>query len=479
MLSVITNPVQQKLLLGAVALGVVMDGLDGSIVNVALPTIATYFNTDTGTIAWVIIAYLLMMAGLILVFGKIADRGLMKTIFIGGFILFTLGSAACGISPDLTSLLAARIVQGLGAAMIAAVAPLLCVRYLPPQMLGIAFGILTAASSIGFAAGPAIGGILTHYLSWHWIFLINIPIGIIGILFARGVIPTDEPREKQLPFDYAGAVTLFGAMAFGIFALGEGPLLGITDTRIPASAVLCFLFAAIFIIREGKIQSPLINIRIFGRWQFTSVLTAFLLINFVYMGVLYLLPFYLSAEMKFDLATSGIYLLIPPVITAVLAIPFGRWSDKSGRRGFAVAACLLVFAFNCIYALLVPEAGILPLILALILMGVAIGLVGGPAASRIVENAPEGEEESGSSLMITSIYLGAVLGTAFYAAIFTLVTASGGVVAFANLDAGTFLSGFHITMYIGLGLSVIPLVLSAIVSDQRMKTDPETVSRES
>ncbi|MFA6333650.1 MAG: MFS transporter, partial [Methanoregula sp.] len=184
MSTVITDPVRQKLLLGAVALGVVMDGLDGSIVNVALPTMATYFDTDTGTIAWVIITYLLMMAGLLLVFGKLADRGLTKKLFLLGFLIFTIGSAACGIAPSLDVLLAARIVQGIGAAMIAAVAPLLCIRYLPANMLGTALGVIAASASIGFAAGPAIGGILTQYLSWHWIFLVNIPIGIIGIIFA-------------------------------------------------------------------------------------------------------------------------------------------------------------------------------------------------------------------------------------------------------------------------------------------------------
>src|SRR5512145_3226440 len=197
MSSIITDQLRQKLLLGAVALGVVMDGIDGSIVNVALPTMAVHFDTDTGTIAWVIITYLLMMAGLLLVFGKLAERGLAKKLFLAGFVIFTIASATCGIAPTLDILLAARLVQGLGAAMIAAVAPLLCIRYLPKEMLGTALGVIAATASIGFAAGPAIGGILTQYLSWHWIFLVNIPIGIVGILFAARVIPGDEPEDHE------------------------------------------------------------------------------------------------------------------------------------------------------------------------------------------------------------------------------------------------------------------------------------------
>ncbi len=265
MSSVITDPFRQKLLLGAVALGVVMDGIDGSIVNVALPAMAAYFHSDTGTIAWVIITYLLVMAALLIVFGKLADRGIAKQLFLSGFVIFTLGSAACGIAPGLGILLTARLVQGLGAAMIAAVAPLLCIRYLPPAMLGTAFGVLAAVSSIGFAAGPVIGGILTQHLSWHWIFLVNIPIGIIGILFASRVIPRDEPVAGIVPFDYPGAITLFGAMACCTFFLEEVAARGITSPLITTAGALFLAFSVLFVIREHTTPMPLLNIRIFRK----------------------------------------------------------------------------------------------------------------------------------------------------------------------------------------------------------------------
>ena len=162
-----------------------------------------------------------------------------------GFVIFTLGSAACGIAPTLDILLAARLIQGIGAAMIAAVTPLLCIRYLPPEMLGTALGVIAATSSIGFAAGPAIGGILTQYLSWHWIFLVNIPIGIIGILFAARVIPADEPEDRTVSFDYPGAVMLFGAMVFCTFVLEEVAARGVTDPLILACGLLCLLCSGI------------------------------------------------------------------------------------------------------------------------------------------------------------------------------------------------------------------------------------------
>jgi EmrB/QacA subfamily drug resistance transporter len=467
MSSVITDPVRQKLLLGAVALGVVMDGIDGSIVNVALPTMATYFDTDTGTIAWVIITYLLMMAGLLLVFGKLADRGLAKRLFLLGFVIFTLGSVACGIAPTLDILLAARLVQGAGAAMIAAVAPLLCIRYLPKEMLGTALGVIAATASLGFAAGPAIGGILTQYLSWHWIFLVNIPIGILGILFAARVIPGDEPEDRPASFDYPGAVTLFGAMVFCTFVLEEVAARGVTDPVILAGSALCLLCSGLFGIRELTTPEPFVNIRIFSKWRFTAVTIAYLLVNVIFMGVLYLLPFYLTLEMHFDLTTSGLYLLIPPAVIAIISVPFGKWSDRSGRRAFAVASCGFVVLYSAVFVFLSPGSGIVPLLTGLVLMGVAFGIAAGPASSRIIESTPPGEQGTGSSLMVTAIYFGGVLGTAIYAMLFTFATANAsGIVSFTDLDSVTFLSGFHITMGAGLVLSVISLVLSAMVPDE-------------
>ena len=468
MSTVITDPLRQKLLLGAVALGVVMDGIDGSIVNVALPTMATYFDTDTGTIAWVIITYLLMMAGLLLVFGKLADRGRAKKLFLLGFVIFTLGSVACGIAPTLDILLVSRLIQGVGAAMIAAVAPLLCIRYLPKEMLGTALGVIAATASIGFAAGPAIGGILTQHLSWHWIFLVNIPIGIIGILFAARVIPHDEPEPPTGSFDYTGAVTLFGAMVFCTFVLEEAAARSVTDPLILASGALCLVCSALFIWWELTTPEPFVNVRIFLKWQFTAVLMAYLMVNVIFMGVLYLLPFYLTMVMHLDLMTSGLCLLIPPAVIAILSVPFGKWSDRRGRRAFAVAACGFIVIYSAVFAFLSPETGIVPLLIGLILMGVSFGIAAGPASSRIIEWAPNGEAGTGSSLMVTAIYFGGVLGTAIYAMLFTFATAgTNGIVPFTDLNPATFLTGFQITMAAGLVLSVIPLVLSAIVPDEQ------------
>ncbi len=257
-------------------------------------------------------------------------------------------------------------------------------------------------------------------------------------------------------------------MVFGTLVLEEIAARGVTDPLILACGALCLLCSAVFVLRELTTPEPFLNIRIFKKWQFSSVILAYLLMNVIFMGILYLLPFYLTLEMHFDLATSGLYLLIPPAVIAFFSIPFGQWSDRYGRRAFAVAACGLVVIYSAIFVILIPESGIVPLLAGLILMGASFGIAAGPASSRIIENSPNGEETTGSSLMVTAIYFGGVLGTAIYAMLFTFATATAdGIVAFADLDSATFLSGFHITMAAGLVLSVLPLLLSAIVPDER------------
>lgn len=467
---IITDPLHQKLLLIAATIGMLLDGLDGSIVNVVLPQISGSFGIDTGTVSWVVITYLLMMAGLILVFGKVAERGLLRKVFLGGLLIFTLGSAACGLSPDFGILLASRIFQGIGAALIAAAAPLLCMTYLPKNMLEMSLGAMTMASSIGFAAGPAIGGFLTHYLSWHWVFLINIPIGLLALPFALHVIPEEITRKKQ-PFDLFGAVALFGMITSGVYTLERIPHLGITNQQILLCTVLCLVCTIAFLLRELRCITPLINIRVFTAWKFTVVFLAFLIMNIVYAGILYLLPFFLLAGMQFDTAVSGLYLLIPPALTTIIGIPLGRWSDSIGRRPFAMAACLVLIAVNSIYLMILPEMGLVPLLAGLILMGLFWGFAGGPVASRVVDFAPTGEEGTGSSLMVTAIYLGSVIGIALYATTFTITTAGGGMVAFSDLDLGTFMNGFHFSSLVGLVLSVAAFVFSVIVRERR-ESDP-------
>jgi len=218
------------LLIVSISLATFMASLDGTIVNIALPAISEAFQISTTTVSWVATSYLLVMVGCLLVFGKISDVIGYKKIFLAGFLIFTLGSLFCGVLPDLFHsflwLVGSRMFQAIGGAMIMSVAVAMVTAYIPPDQKGKAMSVIMLFAALGTALGPTFGGILTQYLSWHWIFFINVPVGIVAILLGAEVIPASVPVRKTSAFDRAGAALAFTGLASVVFVVSEGEGMG-------------------------------------------------------------------------------------------------------------------------------------------------------------------------------------------------------------------------------------------------------------
>lgn len=219
---VITDRRGQWMILAVMAVAMFLDGMDGTIVNVVLPEISESFTTDTSTTSWVVTIYFLMMAGLILIFGKVADGGAIKRVFVGGMAIFTVSSLLCGLSTTLPLLLAFRAVQGVGAAMLAVSAFMLCVKFLPKSMAAFAMSMGVLGIAVGGAMGPAIGGVLSELMSWNLVFFINVPIGIVAIVLALKAVPRDGEFTAR-GFDLRGAALLFVSMVCGLYVLESAP----------------------------------------------------------------------------------------------------------------------------------------------------------------------------------------------------------------------------------------------------------------
>jgi EmrB/QacA subfamily drug resistance transporter len=410
----------------------------------------------------------MVLAGLILLFGRIADKGAVRKIFISGFAVFTLASFFCGISATLTMLLVFRIVQGVGGAMLAAAAPMICVKYMPREKLGFSLSVITLGSSVGYALGPALGGLLTELLSWHWIFLINIPIGLLAIPLALHVVPRDKEHEK-ITVDFAGGLALFAAIVFGVFAL---EMSGTPENGMIAvfAGLACIASLAVFIIVELRTKLPIIDVRIFKSLRFDSVFISFLLFNIAYAGTFYLLPFFMNLILGFSPGISGMYLLVPSIITAATCLIFGRLSDSEGKRPFAVAACISITLYNAIMWFISPENGSWILIPVVILMGLSWGFAGGPMAGRIVEQAPKSHMGIASSVMALSTYLGIGVGTAFFASVFSFASGAPGK-EFSLLSLTEFAGGWSTAVILSVIISVIALILSAIIKDPKTSKD--------
>lgn len=459
----------QRLILLIAAFAIFMDGLDSSIVNVALPVIAGEYGVDISGSSWIVMAYLVLMAGFILAFGKIADNGRIKQIFAIGFGIFALGSFVCAVSPTLEIMIGARAVQGLGASMIAAAAPLLITRFLPENKRGFGMGVIATTGGIALTLGPPLGGLITAYLSWHWMFLINVPIGIAAIIIAKSAIPSAKPNKQK--FDIVGTILMFIAIASMIMFFERGPSVGWTNPQIITLGAAFIVTAVAFCLYSVRAKSPILNVRIFRSWKFSAVTVSYLLTCAVFAGVMYMVPYYMYTSLGLSTAVSGLLLMISSIITACVGIPIGSWSDRVGCKIPCILAALFRISFCAILLFITPSLGVWALIPALICMGFSFGISGGPATTRIIQHAPKGEEGSGTSVMITSDFLGGVIGVAAYAVIFSLAVPQSIGTSVSELTSELFVSGFHATSALGLLFGIITLILSSAVPNLIIKKD--------
>ncbi len=455
----------EALALFAMAFGVFMDGLDASIVNIALPSIAEDFGTDTNAVAWVTIMYFMMIAGLMLVFGRMADCGHIRKIYIIGFVLFTFSSLLCGLSQDLIMLVASRCIQGIGAAMLGAVAPMICVKFISPDKLGLAMSILMFSGAIGFGTGPAVGGVILDMSSWHWAFFINVPIGIAAVLFAFRALPKDDIRNGS-KLDLLGSALLFVSVICGVYALemftqdGQAAI-----CCIMASVMVISLIA--FVFAERRTENPILSGGMFRDWKFDSSILTYLLMNVAYMGIAYIVPFYLTKELNLSYSFAGLIILIPSVVVLVVSLPAGRYGDMHGRRGLTIlsTSCMVVCAIG--YYLVEPDMGWLPFIPIGIMGGIVWGLCGN-VASRIVDLAPENERGMASTMSNFLYYVGGSVGTALLASLLTFGSGSMGI-PIEELTPEAFMDGYTFAVIFAIIIAVGATFCAWIVNENNVR----------
>ena len=456
----------EVLALLAMAFGVFMDGLDSSIVNIALPAIAESFGVDANAVAWVTISYFMMIAGLMLSFGRLADSGHIRKIYVIGFAIFGASSLVCGLSQDLLTLVGARVIQGIGAAMLGAVAPMICVKFLPARKLGLAMSVLMVSGAVGFGAGPAIGGLIMDISSWHWTFFINVPIGILAILFALRALPRDHNIVKA-KLDLVGSALLFISVIAGVYIIemfsreGQGLICAIM-------AVVMVVCLILFIRTEKNTSNPMLNLRMFKDWGFDSLALCYMLMNVGYVGIAYLLPFYISKELDVSYTFTGFLILIPSLVTVVISIPAGKYADKHGRRKLALVSCVALIGFAFGFWLIRPDMGWLPFIPIGAMGGIMWGLCGASVASRIVDRAPERDKAMASTLSNFLYYTGGSIGTALFASLVTIGSDSIGV-PLDLISPEDFLLGFTFAMVPGIVLGIAAFVTAYIVKEERLR----------
>jgi len=394
----------------SVSIGVYMSTLDASIVNISLPTIIQSLNTNLSAVAWVVMAYLIIITGCLLLMGRFSDLYGQRRIYLLGFLIFTIGSALCSFSPTIHFLIGSRMIQGLGAAALMANSPAIVTTAFPEEERGKALGMLGSVVSAGFLTGPILGGFLVEHFGWRSIFFINLPIGVIGIYLCSKVLDEDVSRSSAR-VDLRGALLLFSFLTFLLLFLnrmarGSDPLLWVW-------LFLSLFSFSLFIVAEIRSPSPLVDLKLFRRRLFISSLGASFLSFWIGAAHTFVIPFFFQNILEFSPSKMGM-LIFPVALTVMVTAPLGgKFSDRVGVRipatiGLAITS-LTVFSFT----LLKPGANDLDILWRQIVLGIGISFFNPANNSAIIGSLPRERVGLASSFLALARNLGMVMGVAF------------------------------------------------------------------
>ena len=448
--------------MAAVGTGVFLATVDGSIINVSLPTLVRELHTEFAVVQWVVLAYLLTITSTMAGIGRLADMVGKKSIYMTGFIIFTLGSALCGLSPSVEWLIGFRVLQAIGAAMTMALGAAIVTEAFPPAERGKAMGMIGSIVSMGIVLGPALGGMILSVLSWHWIFFVNLPVGIIGTLMVKRNLPDFKPGGRQ-QFDFWGALSLFSSILFLLLGLTLGQQQGFFAPLIYLLLGLWLVLLALFIFIEFKTAQPMIDPKLFRNPIFSvNLATGF--ISFVGLGgSVLLLPFYLENILKFPSMKVGLLMGIIPVMLGITSPLAGSLSDRVGSRRITMTGLLfLLFGFLAA-ATLDQHTSLWGYALRIFMVGAGIGIFMPPNNSAIMGTAPRHQLGIVSSMMAQSRTLGQTVGIAVIGAVWAGRTLFyGGIktggATLAPMDAQ--IAGLHDAFHTAAVLTAIALLLS-------------------
>lgn len=464
------------LLILSISLATFMSSLDGTIVNIALPAISETFNLTTTSVSWVTTSYLLVMVGCMLVFGKVADTIGYKKIFLTGFMVFTLGSLFCGILPEFAlgypSLVASRMFQAVGGAMMISVATAMIIAYTPTDKKAKAMSIVTLFAALGTATGPTIGGILTQYLSWHWIFLVNVPIGIFALLLGAKVIPESQPQAASGTFDKAGSGLVFVGLASLVFVVSEGATLGWTSPVIVGVALLAAVTLLWFVRHELLTSDPILDIGLFRKRNFFLANLLLFLVFFSYSGINYLLPFYLEYVHSYNTSTAGMIMTSLSFTMMIAGLVAGMTYNRLGPRRLCILAAIPLILGYVMMTRLAFHTSTGYVVVALALIGLGLGLIVTPATTMIMMSVARGRAGMVSSLTSLERNAPSPIGIATFNAIFIagaiLIAKDYDVtkISPAGLKMETLSAGFDLAFILSVVLGVVILIIAIAIKEE-------------
>jgi EmrB/QacA subfamily drug resistance transporter len=398
----------------AASLGLFLVVVDSTIVNISIPAMIAGLNTDLTHVEWVLNGYTLVFAALLIPAGRLGDMFGRKVVFLVGLAVFGLSSALCGLAPTISYLIAARVVQAVGAAaMMPATLSLVQVNF-PPRQRGTAFGIWAALSGFGIGIGPTLGGFLTQY-DWRYIFFVNVPIVIVGFAFTVFVVP-ESRDEDQHAIDWLGAVLWMAALTAFNYAVIEGPAVQWSGA-IPWLFLASFILLAGFLIWETRAREPMMDLSLFRHRAFSAGNVVMVTLLFGMVGSFFLIPLFLQTGLGYSALATGLALAPIALVLMIVGPIAGNLSDRFQPRLFIGSGMLLVcggLLWVSTVTVLDTPTSLLP---RFIVLGLGAGLAISPITNAVMGTVPREDAGAASGMLSTSQRVGAVLGVAILGAV--------------------------------------------------------------
>ena len=458
------------LIILTLSLGSIITNLDLSIMYIALSPIMEDLNVPLSVATWAGTSYLMVTACLFTVIGRIGDRQGLKKTFMRGMGLFTFASLLCGISWDIFSLIGARMIQAIGGSMIAMAGPALVASLIPYSSQGRSQGYLTAAAAFGSAIGFGLGCMFIHSLTWRWVFLINILLGISGLLLGKYVLTEPTTRSSDLPIDLRGSF-LFSTFLLAVLAgFSLIPIQGRSVLYLQASSLISVVSGTLFLLHYRRNQSTVFDLSLIRNRDFSFALISSFLIYTVFAENSFLFPLFLMLRRQIDPLNAGFIIMGSALFSMVSAPLAGRLADRYGCRPVCIAAILVMIATGLVFSLLSDTSDILLIVVSFCLFRGAIVSFIAPNRKLILSHCPMESKGSGSGILMTSNYSGLVLGVAFFEIIFIEAAISGGLARdgtpiVPRLTPALSLSGYHACFLFGATAAVMALILAYFARD--------------
>ena len=443
--------------LASLSLSMLLASLGTSIANVALPTLATSFRAPFPAVQWVVLSYLVATTTLVVSAGRLGDAAGRRRVLSTGILVFTGASALCGLAPSLWMLVAARALQGVGAATMLALTMAFVSGTVPKERIGAAMGLLGTMSAVGTALGPSLGGLLIAGLGWRAIFLVNLPLGVAAFLMARRFLPADRRAAKadRVGFDSTGTVVLGLTLASYALAMtaGRGGF-GPGGVALLTGAALG---VALFVLAEGRAKAPLVRPALFRDPALGAGFATSALVSTVMMATMVVGPFYLSGALGLDAGRVGIVLSAGPLVAAMTGVPAGRAVDRFGAQRMTLAGLLGIVAGAVGLSTTSAATGVVGYVVPIVVVTAHYALFQTANNTAVLAGVDAGQRGVVSGLLNLSRNLGLITGASVMGTVFARASGAADVAA---ADPAALAAGMRATFAVAAVLVAVAFAVA-------------------